>query len=283
MIAWLPFVREESSVLPGYRLSMGITLGWLALIVLLPLVVLIVAFVQVPVEEMAKTLSSPRVQSAFAVSLGSAFLAAVIAGVAGLVIAWVLIRYRFPGRSILDALVDIPFALPTAIAGIALSSIYAPDGWVGQFLQPLGIELVFNRAGIVLALVFIGLPFVVRSVEPVLHELDSELEEAAHALGATRWQIFTKVIFPHIAPALVSGFALAFARGLGEYGSVIFLAGNVPEVSEIVPLAIVTALESYDMNGAIVIAVAMLLLSFVILYLFNMLQHWQRKRNGGRV
>lgn len=270
-----PLTRTADSVLPGYRLAMGITLFWLVSIVLLPLTVLVVSLFSFPLESILATLQNPRVQSAFWVSLSSALGAAIIATVLGTLIAWVLTRYKFPGVALLDALVDIPFALPTAIAGIALSALYAPDGWVGQFLP---FELVFNRAGIWLALVFIGLPFVVRSIEPVLAELDRELEEAAGSLGATRMQVFTRVIIPHIAPALLSGFALAFARGLGEYGSVIFLAGNVPGVSEIAPLAIITALESYDMAGATTMAVLMLLISFTTLYFFNWLQH--RLRQG---
>jgi sulfate transport system permease protein len=278
----LPFTRTSTSVLPGYRLSMGVTLAWLFIIVLLPLSVLMVSFAHIPLEAMLKTLANPRVQSAFLVSFSSATMAAIVATLLGLLIAWVLTRYHFYGAPLLDALIDIPFALPTAIAGIALSAIYAPDGWVGQWLQPLGIELVFNRAGIVLALIFLGIPFVVRSVEPVLAELDSELEEAAGSLGASKFQVFRYVILPHIAPALLSGFALAFARGLGEYGSVIFLAGNVPEVSEIVPLAIITALEGYDMQGAIVMAVVMLLLSFAVLYFFNWLQARLRRSMGER-
>jgi len=256
---------------------MGITLFWLVSIVLLPLTVLVVSLFSYPLESILATLGNARVQSAFWVSLSSATGAAVIATVLGTLIAWVLTRYKFPGVMLLDALVDIPFALPTAIAGIALSALYAPDGWIGQFLAPLGIELAFNRAGIWLALIFIGLPFVVRSIEPVLAELDKELEEAAGSLGATRRQVFVHVIIPHIAPALLSGFALAFARGLGEYGSVIFLAGNVPGVSEIAPLAIITALESYDMAGATTMAVLMLLISFATLYFFNWLQYRLRK------
>ena len=273
----LPFTRTHESVLPGYRLAIGITLGWLVVIVLLPLTVLVVSLFQFPLASILATLQNTRVQSAFMVSLSSALGAAIVATLLGTLIAWVLTRYKFPGAALLDALVDIPFALPTAIAGIALSAIYAPDGWVGQFLEPLGIELVFNRAGILLALVFIGMPFVVRSIEPVLAELDRELEEAAGSLGATRRQVFTRVIIPHIAPALLSGFALAFARGLGEYGSVIFLAGNVPGISEIAPLAIITALESYDMAGATTMAVLMLLISFATLYFFNWLQQRMRR------
>lgn len=278
----LPLTRTHESVLPGYRLAMGITLGWLVAIMLLPLTVLVVSLFRFPLESILATLQNPRVQSAFLVSLSSALVAAIVATLLGTLIAWVLTRYKFPGAALLDALVDIPFALPTAIAGIALSAIYAPDGWIGQFLAPLGIELVFNRTGILLALVFIGMPFVVRSIEPVLAELDKELEEAAGSLGASRGQVFTRVIIPHIAPALLSGFALAFARGLGEYGSVIFLAGNVPGVSEIAPLAIITALESYDMAGATTMAVLMLVISFATLYFFNWLQQ-RLRRNVERV
>lgn len=266
--------RTSDSVLPGYRLAMGITLFWLITIVLLPLAVLVVSLFTFPLESILATLTNPRVQSAFWVSLSSALGAAIIATILGVLVAWVLTRYRFPGATLLDALVDIPFALPTSIAGIALSALYAPDGWVGQFLP---FELVFNRAGILLALLFIGMPFVVRSIEPVLAELDRELEEAAASLGASRLQVFRHVIIPHIGPALLSGFALAFARGLGEYGSVIFLAGNVPGVSEIAPLAIITALESYDMAGATTMAVLMLLISFATLYFFNWLQHRLRR------
>ena len=271
----LPFFRLGRSILPGYRMSMGITLGWLVLVVLLPLAVLLTYFVQLPWEKIVATATNARVLAAFEVSIVSALIAAIIATITGSVMAWVLVRYEFPGRALLDALIDIPFALPTAIAGIALSAIYAPDGWVGQLLYPLGIEIVFNRAGIVLALVVIGLPFVVRSLQPVIAEIDPEVEEAASSLGATKWQALVRVLLPQLLPATISGFALAFARGLGEYGSVIFLAGNVPMVSEIVPLTIITSLEGYDVAGAIVIATMMLALSFTLLYLLNRLQHWQ--------
>ncbi len=277
----LPLTRTARSMLPGYRLSMGITLAWLAFILLLPLAVLLLSFVQLSPQQMLHTATSARVLAAFAVSIGCSLVAALIATLLGGVMAWVLVRYRFPGRPLLDALVDMPFALPTAIAGIALAAIYAPDGWVGQYLQPLGIEIVFNRLGIVLALTFIGTPFVVRSLQPVIRELEPEAEQAASSLGATPWQLFTRILLPQLLPAAIGGFALAFARGLGEYGSVIFLSGNVPMVSEVVPLAIVTALESYDMAGATVMAVMMLLLSFVLLYLLNRLQQWQVRRNRG--
>lgn len=268
--------RTSRSILPGYRTSMAITLLWLSAIVLLPLGVLIAGFLQLPLDKIIATATAPRVLAAFGVSIMSAFLAALIALALGSITAWVLVRYRFPARRIVDALIDIPFALPTAIAGIALAAVYAPDGWVGRYLP---VEIAFNRAGIVLALTFIGLPFVVRALQPVIAEIDPEIEEAAAALGASKWQAFCRVLLPQLAPAAVSGFALAFARGLGEYGSVIFLAGNVPMVSEIVPLTIVTALESYDIAGAIVIAVMMLLLSFTLLYALNRLQHWQATRH----
>lgn len=275
-----PFALKRPSVLPGYRLSLGISLFWLGLIVLLPLAALVVFAANMPAEEWMKTLANPRVQSAFLVSMQSALGAAVIATLLGILVAWVLTRYQFYGRAVLDALVDIPFALPTAVAGIALSAVYAPQGWVGAWLQQWGIQIVFNQAGIWLALVFIGLPFVVRNVQPVLAELDAELEEAAASLGATRWQTFTRVLFPMLKPAILSGFALALARGFGEYGSVIFLAGNLPYVSEIVPLAIVTALESYQMHAATVMAIGMLTLSFIMLYLLNVLQQRASHRGG---
>lgn len=277
----MPFMLERRSVLPGYRLTMGVSLLWLFVVVLLPLIALMVFAADIPLADWQRTLMNPRVHSAFLVSVISAVIAALIALVLGTMVAWVLTRYRFPGRAIMDALVDVPFALPTAIAGIALCAVYAPDGAIGGMLHALGIEITFNRAGIVLALVFIGLPFVVRNVEPVLAEIDQELEEAALSLGATRIQCFTKVILPQLAPALISGFALALARGLGEYGSVIFLAGNVPYVSEIVPLAIITALESYDMAMATIMAVMMLLLSFVMLYVLNALQQRGGHRKAG--
>lgn len=268
----MPFKLQEISVLPGYRLALGISLFWLGLIVLLPLAGLMLYVADLHYDDWISVLANPRVQQAFWVSISSSFIAACISLVLGTITAWVLTRYRFYGRAMLDALVDIPFALPTAIAGIALAAIYAPDGLLGQYLYAVGIEVTYNNAGIVLALVFIGLPFVVRNVEPVLLEMDREVEEAALSLGATRLQCFTKVIAPQLFAAMVSGFALSFARGLGEYGSVIFLAGNVPYVSEIVPLAIVTALESYDIKTATIMAVLMLALSFIMLYVLNILQ-----------
>jgi sulfate/thiosulfate transport system permease protein len=265
----LPFFRTDKHRLPGYRFAMGITLGWLGFVVVLPLLALSWFAVGIPLELWVHTLTNPRVLAAFRVSMTAAVGAACIATACGVLIAWVLTRYRFWGRPVLDALVDIPFALPTAIAGIALSAVYAPDGWLGAKLASLGIEMVFNQAGIWLALVFLGIPFVVRSVQPVLEGLDAEVEEAALSLGATRWQCFTRVLLPHMLPAIISGFTLALARGFGEYGSVIFLAGNVPMVSEIVPLAIITSLESYDYNAAIIMAVGMLALSLGMLYALN--------------
>jgi sulfate transport system permease protein len=274
VFSFAPFVRTRRSVLPGYRASMAATLIWLSVIVLVPLMVLLVSASHISADIWLETLRNERVQAAFLLSMQAAFGAACIATLLGVLVAWVLTRYRFFGRGLLDALVDIPFALPTAIAGIALSAVYAPDGAIGGFLQQnVGIELVFNRTGIWLALVFIGLPFVVRSVQPVLGEIDRELEEAAASLGANRIQIFVRVLFPLLRPAILSGFALALARGFGEYGSVIFLAGNVPYVSEIVPLAIVTALESYQIEAATIMATLMLGISFAMLYLLNMLQH----------
>ena len=277
----LPLTRTGRSMLPGYRLSIGVTLVWLALILLLPLTILLLSFVQLSLQQMLHTATSPRVLAAFAVSIGCALAAALLATALGSVMAWVLVRYRFPGRPLLDALVDIPFALPTAVAGIALAAVYAPDGWLGQWAQPLGIEIVFNRAGIVLALAFVGTPFVVRSLQPLIREIDPEVEQAASSLGATRWQVFRLVLLPQLLPAAISGFGLAFARDLGEYGSVIFLSNNVPMVSEIVPVAIVTALESYDMAGATVMAVMMLILSFALLYGLNRLQQWRVRKNRG--
>jgi sulfate transport system permease protein len=275
-----PFALTQRSVLPGYRLSMGISLFWLGLIVLLPLAVLMLYVADLSWQDWKSVLTNPRVQAAFSVSVISALIAATIALVLGTITAWVLTRYRFYGRALLDALVDIPFALPTAVAGIALAAVYAPDGPLGSLLFSLGIEIAYNQTGIVLALVFIGLPFVVRNIEPVLQEMDHEIEEAALSLGATRIQCFVKIMIPQLFTALISGFALAFARGLGEYGSVIFLAGNVPYISEIVPLAIVTALESYDMKTATILAVLMLLLSFTMLYILNIVQQYHHEKGS---
>src|SRR5438309_3077724 len=274
----MPGGRTRSSPLPGFGLSLGITILWLSLIVLIPLSAVFVKSVSQGWQTFWAAAGSPRALTAYRVSFGAAAAAAAINCVFGLLIAWVLVRYRFAGRQLLSALIDLPFALPTAVAGIALTALYADTGIIGQLLTHAGLPLAYRPAGIVLALTFIGLPFVVRTVEPVIAELSNETEEAALTLGATRLQTFSRVILPSIAPALATGFALAFARGAGEYGSVIFIAGNVPFKSEIAPLLIVTQLEEYNYAGAAAIACVMLVISFAILLLLNLLQHWQRRR-----
>jgi sulfate/thiosulfate transport system permease protein len=271
---------RRPSVIPGFGLTLGFTLAYLGLIVLLPLAGLVAKAFGLSPAELWAIASTPRVVAAFKVSFGAALIAASINVVFGLLVAWVLVRYRFPGHRLVDALVDLPFALPTAVAGIALTALYAPNGWIGRLLDPLGLKVAFTPLGIVVALTFIGLPFVVRTVQPVLQDLEVENEEAAASLGADRWQTFARVIFPAILPALITGFTLAFARGLGEYGSVIFIAGNMPAVSEIVPLLIIVKLEQFDYAGATVLAVMMLLASFVLLLAINLLQHWTRSRHG---
>jgi sulfate/thiosulfate transport system permease protein len=270
---------KQPSVLPGFGLTLGFTLSYLGLIVLIPLGALVLGAAGAGLEAW-QSLASPRVLAAFRVSFGTALVAAAVNAVFGLIVAWVLVRYVFPGKRLVDSLIDLPFALPTAVAGIALAALYAGNGWLGQYLEPLGIRVAFTPLGIVVALIFIGLPFVVRTVEPVLQDLDAEVEEAAATLGARRWQAFRRVILPAILPALLTGFALAFARGLGEYGSVIFIAGNMPMVSEIVPLLIVIELEQYDYAGATVVGTAMLAASFLLLLAINLLQRWARTRNG---
>ena len=267
-------------VLPGFNLTLGYTLLYLGLIVLIPLAALVLKTFTLTGDQFWAAVSSPRVVASYRLTFGASFLAAVVNVFFGLLVAWVLVRYSFPGKRIVDALVDLPFALPTAVAGISLTAILAGNGWVGQYLEPLGLKLAFNPNGIVIALIFISLPFVVRTVQPVLEDTERELEEAAMSLGATRWQTFAKVIFPSIAPALLTGFAMAFARAVGEYGSVIFIAGNVPMVSEITPLVIIGKLEQYDYAGATAVAVVMLVISFVLLLVINALQVWQRKRSG---
>lgn len=270
--------RRHPSVLPGFGLTMGFTLFYLSLIVLIPLSGLFIQTSTMSWGVFWETVTAPRVISAYRVTFFCSFAAAVVNVFFGLIIAWVLVRYRFPGKSILDAMVDLPFALPTAVAGIALTALYAPDGWIGQWFEKLGIQVAFTPLGIFVALVFIGLPFVVRTVQPVLEDMDPELEEAAASLGASRFQTFAHVILPHIGPALMTGFAMAFARALGEYGSVIFIAGNMPMVSEIVPLIIVIKLEQYDYAGATALAVVMLVASFAMLLVINFLQKWARRR-----
>jgi len=267
-------------VLPGFGLTLGYTVFYLSVIVLVPLSALVIKSFSLTLPQFWEAVSAPRVLAAYRLTFGASLIAALVNLVFGLLIAWVLVRYAFPGKKIVDALVDLPFALPTAVAGISLTALLAGNGWVGQYLEPLGIQLAFKPAGVVIALIFIGLPFVVRTVQPVLEDAEKELEEAATSLGATRWQIFTKVILPSITPALLTGFAMAFARAIGEYGSVIFIAGNMPMVSEITPLIIIGKLEQYDYAGATAVAVVMLAISFVLLLVINALQAWQRRNAG---
>jgi sulfate/thiosulfate transport system permease protein len=271
---------KQPSVLPGFNLSLGYTLFYLSIIVLLPLSALLIKTSALSWEHFWQIISEPRVVASYKLTFGASLLAALINLFTGLLVAWVLVRYQFYGKRFIDAMVDLPFALPTAVAGIALATIYAPNGWIGQYLEPLGFKIAFTPIGIVIALTFVTLPFVVRTVQPVLQDLEHELEEAACSLGASRWQIFYKVIFPTILPALLTGFALAFARAIGEYGSVIFIAGNMPFVSEITPLMIISKLEQYDYLGATAIAVVMLVVSFALLLLINGLQWWTAKRLG---
>jgi sulfate transport system permease protein len=257
---------------------MGLTLAWLSLIVLIPLSTLFLRAAGLGWTDFLAAGFSPRAVAAYRVSFGTAFAAALVNGAFGLLTAWVLVRYDFPGKRVVNALVDLPFALPTAVAGIALTAIYSANGWIGRIFEPLGIKLAYSSIGITLALIFIGLPFIVRSVEPVLEDLSVEVEEAALSLGASPWQVFRRVILPAILPALLTGFALAFARGVGEYGSVIFIAGNMPFRSEIAPLLIITQLEQYDYAGATAIATVMLVASFAVLLLINLIQAWSRRR-----
>jgi sulfate transport system permease protein len=270
--------RTARRVLPGFKLTLGFTLFYLSVIVLIPLSALLFKTFTLTWEQFVFAVSSPRVMAAYRLTFGASFIAAVVNAFFGLLIAWVLVRYSFPGKKIIDALVDLPFALPTAMAGISLTALLASNGWIGSLLEPYGVQLAFNRNGVVIALIFIGLPFVVRTVQPVLEDAEKELEEAATCLGATRWQTFRYVIFPTVAPALLTGFAMAFARAIGEYGSVIFIAGNMPMVSEITPLIIIGKLEQYDYAGATAVAVVLLVISFALLLLINALQAWQRKR-----
>ena len=274
--------RTPKRVLPGFKLTLGYTLFYLCLIVLIPLSALVLKTFTLSWDQFWAAVASPRVVASYQLTFGASLIAAMVNVVFGLLVASVLVRYPFPGKKVVDALVDLPFALPTAVAGIALTALLAGNGWVGQWLEPQGITLAFNRNGIVIALIFIGLPFVVRTVQPVLEDAEKELEEAATCLGATRWQTFRHVIFPTIAPALLTGFAMAFARAIGEYGSVIFIAGNMPMVSEITPLIIIGKLEQYDYAGATAVAVVMLGFSFVLLLIINALQSWQRKRAGAQ-
>jgi sulfate transport system permease protein len=264
-------------VLPGFGLSLGYALAWLGLIVLLPLAALAWMASGIGVADMLKLLVAPRTLAALKLSFGGALVAALVNAVAGLLVAWVLVRYRFPGRRLFDALVDLPFALPTAVAGIALTALYAPNGWLGRWLEPLGIKAAYSPLGVLLAMVFVGFPFVVRTLQPVLETLERDVEEAAESLGATRRQTFMRVIMPMLAPALLTGFALALARAVGEYGSVIFIAGNIPMRSEIAPLLIVQKLEQFDYAGAAALGTAMLGFSFLLLVAIALLQRWSRR------
>ncbi len=271
---------KKNMIFPGFNLSLGYTIVYLSLIVLIPLSAVVIKSLSLTPEVFWQTVTSPRVLSSYRLSFGTAFIAGLINAVFGLILAWVLVRYQFYGKRIVDALIDLPFALPTAVTGIALTALYSKNGWVGQYLEPFGIKVAFTPLGILIALIFIGLPFVVRTVQPILEDVETELEEAASSLGANRLQIFTKIIFPILLPALLTGFALAFARAVGEYGSVVFIAGNIPMVSEITPLIIITKLEQYDYAGATAIALTMLIISLILLLVINGLQAWTAKKSG---
>jgi sulfate transport system permease protein len=268
---------KRPSVLPGFGITLGFAVAYLSIIVLLPLSALVLRPATLGLDGFLGVLTDSRVLAALRLSFGAAFIAALVNAFFGLIVAWILVRYDFPGKRVVDALVDLPFALPTAVAGIALATIYAPNGWVGALVAPLGLKIAFTPVGVLLALIFIGLPFVVRSLQPVLQDLDKEVEEAAVSLGANRGQTFLLVILPAVMPALLTGFALAFARAVGEYGSVIFIAGNMPLVSEIAPLLIVIKLEQFDYAGAAAIGVIMLAASFLILLVINLVQRWSRR------
>ena len=297
-----PFAGRRPSVIPGFGITLGFTLVYLSLIVLIPIAALVLRAGGLGFERFFEIASDPRVVAALRVSFGTSLVAAMVNAVFGLIVAWVLVRYKFPGRRLLDAIVDLPFALPTAVAGIALSTLYAPKGWIGSLFSPngplnrwiaeqtwlpfglselqLSWKIAYTPSGIVIALIFIGLPFMVRTVQPVLEEFEQELEEAAATLGANRWQTISRVILPRLTPAILTGFALAFARAVGEYGSVIFIAGNLPNISEIAPLLIVIKLEEFDQAGASVIAGIMLIIAFVMLLVINLIQAWSRRRFG---
>ncbi|ANC46376.1 sulfate ABC transporter permease subunit CysT [Pandoraea pnomenusa] len=279
--AWFPVWRKPSA-LPGFGLTMGYTVAYLSLVVLVPLLMIFVKASSLDAASFVAAVSSPRVLASYRLTFGISLAAAVLNAVFGFVLAWVLVRYTFPGKRFVDALVDLPFALPTSVAGIVLAAIYAPNGWIGRWFEPLGFRIAFTPLGIFVALTFIGLPFVVRTLQPVLEAFEREQEEAAACLGATRWQTLRRVILPAVLPALLTGFALAFARAVGEYGSVIFIAGNIPMVSEITSLLIVTKLEQFDYAGAAALAVVMLAISFVLLLLINTLQWWLQRRHSGR-
>ena len=274
--------NKKNSVLPGFKLTLGYTVLYLGLIVLIPLACTFWKASALTWDQFWHIVTAPRVMASYRLSFGASFLAALINLVFGLLVAWVLVRYQFWGKRFVDALVDLPFALPTAVAGIALTAIYAPNGWIGHWLAPLGIKVAYTWLGVLVALTFIGLPFIVRTVQPVLEDFDREIEESAASLGANRWQTFWRVTLPMLRPALLTGFTLAFARALGEYGSVIFIAGNMPMVSEITALMIITKLEQYDYAGATAVAVVMLVVSFALLLAINALQAWTRRRQGAQ-
>jgi sulfate transport system permease protein len=275
------FALRRHSPLPGFGLSLGYSLLYLSLIVLVPLAALVAKTTTMGWERFWSTIADPRVIASYRLTFGASLAAALVNAIFGFVVAWVLVRYRFPGKRIVDAIVDLPFALPTAVSGIALTTLYAPNGWIGRWLEPLGIKVAFAPLGVFVALTFIGLPFVVRTLQPAIEDLDPEVEEAAASLGASRWQLFRRVIIPGVYPALLTGFALAFARALGEYGSVVFISGNMPMKTEIVPLLIITKLEQYDYAGATALAVVMLVASFALLLVINLLQWWSNRWSRG--
>ncbi|XID95765.1 sulfate ABC transporter permease subunit CysT [Paenibacillaceae bacterium WGS1546] len=270
--------RKNDRVLPGFSLTLGFTILYLSLIVLIPIAALAIKSADLSLSQWWSTVTDPRVVASYRLSLTTALFAALVNLIFGLLLAWVLVRYKFPGKRIVDGLIDLPFALPTAVAGIALTTIYAPKGWVGSFLEPLGVKVAYTPLGITIALIFIGIPFVVRTVQPVLQDMESDMEEAAVLLGAYRVRTFFKVILPDLIPPLLTGFALAFARGIGEYGSVVFISGNMPLKTEIAPLLIVTKLEQFEYGQAAAVAVVLLLMSFVLLFLINILQRWSNRR-----
>lgn len=274
----MPLLMKRHSVLPGFGLAMGYTLLYLSLIVLIPLASMALRAAQMPLSDVWKLVTDVRVIAACKLSFGASFAAALVNMVFGLLVAWVLVRYAFPGKRLVDAFVDLPFALPTSVAGIALTTLYGPNGWIGSALKPFGIKVAYTPLGVAVALTFIGLPFVVRTVQPVLEDLDREIEEAAASLGASRWQIFYRVLLPAVLPALLAGFGMAFARAIGEYGSVVFISGNMPMKTEILPLLIMTKLEQYDYVGATAIGVLMLVISFLLLFFINVLQRWSGTR-----
>jgi len=278
--AIMKLFKSHNNVLPGFGPTMGYTVLYLSLVVLIPLSALVFKTTELSWHDFVETVIAPRELASYKVTFGTALVAASINAIFGVLVAWVLVRYRFPGKRLVDALVDLPFALPTAVAGITLSTVYSPNGWIGRILEPHGIKVAFTPLGIIVAMTFIGLPFVVRTVQPVIEELDTEIEEAAACLGANRWQTFRRVLFPLMVPSVLTGFALAFARAIGEYGSIIFIAGNMPMVSEITPLLIITKLEQYDYRGATAIATVMLVASFLMLLVINLLQKWSRRYAG---